>query len=98
MTRNPYQVLKKPVVTEKSMDAKEIARTLCFLVNPHATKPEIRDAVQKIFKVKVDSVRTAIFHGKTRRRGRLVGHRPDWKKAFVKLKAGEKMPEYVDNA
>jgi large subunit ribosomal protein L23 len=65
-------------------------------VEAHATKPEIRDAVQKIFKVKVDSVRTALFHGKTRRRGRTVGQRPDWKKAFVKLKAGEKMPEYAE--
>jgi large subunit ribosomal protein L23 len=97
MTKNPYQVLKKPVITEKSMDAKESARTLCFQVERHATKPEIRDAVQKIFKVKVDTVRTALFHGKTRRRGRLVGHRPDWKKAFVKLKAGEKLPEYAEN-
>jgi len=97
MTKSPYQVLKKPVITEKSMDARESSRTLCFQVAPHATKPEIRDAVQRIFKVKVDSVRTAVFHGKTRRRGRLVGHRPDWKKAFVKLKAGEKMPEYAEN-
>jgi large subunit ribosomal protein L23 len=98
MTKSPYQILKKPVITEKSMDARESSRTLCFQVDPHATKPEIRDAVQRIFKVKVDSVRTAVFHGKTRRRGRLVGHRPDWKKAFVKLKAGEKMPEYAENA
>ena len=97
MTRNPYQVLKKPVITEKSLTAKESTRTLCFQVEAHATKPEIREAVQKIFKVKVDSVRTALFHGKTRRRGRTVGRRPDWKKAFVKLKAGEKMPEYAES-
>lgn len=97
MKRSPYQVLKKPVITEKSLGAKESARTLCFQVEAHATKPEIRDAVQKIFKVKVESVRTALFHGKTRRRGRTMGHRPDWKKAFVKLKPGEKIPEYAES-
>lgn len=96
MTKNAYQVLIKPVITEKSLGAKESARTLCFQVVARATKPQIREAVQKIFKVKVDSVRTALFHGKTRRRGRTVGQRPDWKKAFVKLKAGEKMPEYAE--
>jgi len=97
MTKNPYQILKKPVITEKSVDAKERARTLCFQVDRHATKVEIREAVQTVFKVKVDSVRTAIYHGKTRRRGRTFGYQPDWKKAFVKLKAGEKIPEYGDN-
>jgi large subunit ribosomal protein L23 len=97
MTKNPYQILKKPVVTEKSVDAKERARTLCFRVDQRATKVEIREAVQKVFKVKVDSVRTAIYQGKARRRGRTVGAQPDWKKAFVKLKAGEKVPEYADN-
>ena len=96
MTKNPYQVLIKPVITEKSLGAKESARTLCFQVVARATKPQIRDAVQTIFKVRVDSVRTALFHGKTRRRGRSVGKRLDWKKAFVKLKAGEKMPEYAE--
>jgi large subunit ribosomal protein L23 len=97
MIKNPYQILKKPVITEKSVDAKERARTLCFQVDPHATKVEIREAVQTVFKVKVDSVRTTIYHGKTRRRGRTSGRQPDWKKAFVKLKAGEKMPEYAEN-
>jgi large subunit ribosomal protein L23 len=97
MIKNPYEILKKPVITEKSVEAKERARTLCFRVDPRATKVEIREAVQTVFKVKVDSVRTAIYHGKTRRRGRTSGSRPDWKKAFVKLKAGEKMPEYAEN-
>jgi large subunit ribosomal protein L23 len=97
MIKNPYQILKRPVITEKSVDAKERNRTLCFQVDPHATKVEIREAVQTVFKVKVDSVRTAVFHGKTRRRGRTSGTRPDWKKAYVKLKAGEKIPEYAEN-
>jgi large subunit ribosomal protein L23 len=96
MNKSPYQILKKPVITEKSVDARERARTLCFQVDPHATKMEIREAVQSLFKVKVDSVRTAIFHGKTRRRGRAVGRRPDWKKAFVKLQPGEKIPEVME--
>ncbi len=98
MTKSPYQVLEKPVITEKGLDVKERARTLCFRVNSHATKSEIKAAVQTIFKVKVESVHTAVFKGKLRRRGRSFGFRPDWKKAYVKLKAGEKIPEYVETA
>ena len=98
MTKNPYQILRKPIITEKGLDVKERARTLCFRVDPHATKSEVKRAVQEVFKVKVSSVHTAVFHGKMRRRGRTSGSRPDWKKAYVKLKAGEKVPEYVENA
>ena len=76
---------------------KETQRTLVFEVASKATKTEVKEAVQTIFKVKVDSVRTANFPGKERRRGRFAGYRPDWKKAYVRLKAGEKMPEYVQN-
>ena len=94
MTKSPYQILQKPVITEKAMDAKEHARTLCFRVHHHATKSEIKAAVQQVFKVKVVSVHTAVYHGKMRRRGRTFGFRSDWKKAFVKLRKGEKMPEY----
>ncbi|MGH9417986.1 MAG: 50S ribosomal protein L23 [Terriglobales bacterium] len=92
-----YEVIKRAMITEKGMAVKENLRTLVFEVHPHASKVEIREAVQAIFKVKVESVRTAITHGKERRRGRLVGRRPDWKKAYVKLQAGEKMPEYAEN-
>jgi large subunit ribosomal protein L23 len=53
--------------------------------------------VQSIFKVKVLSVRTAVYPGKERRRGKFAGYRPDWKKAYVRLRAGEKMPEYAQN-
>ena len=63
MTKSPYQILQKPIITEKALDAKERARTLCFQVNPHATKTEIKQAVQTLFKVKVESVRTALFPG-----------------------------------
>ena len=90
--------MQKPIVTEKSVAVKESNRTLCFQVDPLATKTEIKEAVQIVFKVKVESVHTSTYAGKMRRRGRTVGHRPDWKKAYVKLRAGEKVPEYTDNA
>lgn len=95
--KNPYQIIRRPIITEKGLTKKENEHTLCFEVDWHANKVEIKDAVQKIFKVKVDSVRTANFAGKERRRGRYSGHQPDWKKAYVKLKEGEKMPEYAEN-
>lgn len=92
-----YQILRKPVITEKGLGVKETEGTLVFEVSAKASKTEIKKAVQSVFKVKVDSVRTAIFTGKERRRGKFTGYRPDWKKAYVKLKAGEKMPEYAEN-
>jgi large subunit ribosomal protein L23 len=98
MTKNPYQILQKPILTEKSLDVKERNRMLCFRVDPHASKTEIREAVQAVFKVKVESVHTSLFPGKMRRRGQKFGYRPEWKKAYVKLRAGQKVPEYVENA
>ncbi|MGH9557309.1 MAG: 50S ribosomal protein L23 [Terriglobales bacterium] len=95
--KSAYQIIRRPVVTEKGHLVKETQRTLVFEVAAAATKTEVKQAVQTIFKVKVDSVRTANFPGKERRRGRFAGYRADWKKAYVKLKAGEKMPEYVQN-
>lgn len=94
--RYRYDVLKLPMITEKSTHAKEYFRTLTFKVARDATKLEIKDAVQRIFKVKVESVRTANFHGKPRRQGRYSGRRPDWKKAYVTLKKGEKMVEFTE--
>jgi len=93
---NQYEVIRRPIITEKGLTAKDERRTLCFEVHPSATKTEVKEAVQKLFRVKVDSVRTANFFGKQRRRGRMVGFRSDWKKAYVKLKAGEKMIEYAE--
>jgi len=95
--KSAYQIIRRPVITEKGLNIKEAEGTLVFQVASKATKTEIKEAVQQIFKVKVDSVRTANFPGKERRRGRFVGHRPDWKKAYVRLKEGEKMPEYAQN-
>ncbi len=95
--KSPYQIIRKPIITEKGLGIKETQGTLVFDVAPKATKTEIKEAVWQIFKVKVDTVRTANFPGKERRRGRFTGYRPDWKKAYVRLKAGEKMPEYAQN-
>jgi len=95
--KSAYQTIRKPVITEKGLGVKETEGTLVFQVAAKASKTEIKQAVQTIFKVKVDSVRTANFVGKERRRGKFTGYRPDWKKAYVKLKAGEKMPEYAEN-
>ena len=95
--KSAYQIIRKPIITEKGLGVKETEATLVFQVASKATKTEIKEAVQSIFKVKVDSVRTANFVGKERRRGKFTGFRPDWKKAYVRLKAGEKMPGYAQN-
>ena len=95
---NLYEVIQRPIITEKGVAAKDERRTLCFEVHPSATKTEVKEAVQKLFKVKVEAVRTANFGGKMRRRGRTTGFQRDWKKAYVKLKAGEKMIEYAEKA
>lgn len=92
---NMYQIIRRPIVTEKGLAGKETQRTLCLEVHPDATKSSIKLAVEKIFKVKVEGVRTANYPGKERRRGRYSGYRADWKKAYVKLKEGEKMVEYA---
>ena len=94
---NLYTVIRKPMITEKGLGVKETEATLVFEVAPTATKAEVKEAVEALFKVKVAAVRTANFAGKERRRGRYAGFRPDWKKAYVRLKAGEKLPEYVSN-
>ena len=92
-----YTVIRRPLITEKGLGAKETEATLVFEVAPGATKTEVKQAVETLFKVKVQAVRTANFVGKERRRGRFSGFRSDWKKAYVRLKAGEKMPEYINN-
>lgn len=91
-----YQVIRRPIVTEKAVGKKEDERTLCFEVHRDANKIQIRSAVEKLFNVKVSDVRTSIFEGKLRRRGRYSGYRADWKKAYVRLKAGQKVPEFAE--
>jgi large subunit ribosomal protein L23 len=92
-----YTVIRRALITEKGMGVKETEGTLVFEVAEAATKTEVKQAVEALFKVKVNSVRTANFAGKERRRGKFAGYRPDWKKAYVRLKSGEKMPDYVNN-
>ena len=93
---NHYQVIRRPLITEKGMTKKEEENTICFEVHSEANKLQIRAAVEKLFKVKVDDVRTVTTAGKLRRRGRFQGYRSDWKKAYVRLKAGEKIPEFAE--
>jgi large subunit ribosomal protein L23 len=91
-----HDIIRRPIVTEKGVTKKEAEQTLCFEVAPNATKTQVKTAVQQLFKVKVDEVRTVNNVGKLRRRGKNAGYRSDWKKAYVRLKAGEKMPEYAE--
>jgi large subunit ribosomal protein L23 len=93
---NVYDVIKRPIVTEKAVNKKDEASMLCFEVAPDANKTQIKAAVQKVFGVKVADVKTMNNLGKLRRRGRFAGYRSDWKKAYVRLVAGEKMPEYTE--
>src|SRR5437763_13603458 len=95
--KSAYQIIRRPVITEKGLGIKENQNTLVFQVAPKATKTEIKEAVQSIVKVKVNSVRTANYPGKARRRGKFAGYRPDWKRGYVRVKAGERMPEYAQN-
>ena len=97
MENKVFKVIRRPIITEKGLAVKETQHTVVFEVAHNATKTEIREAVQRIFNVKVDHVRTAIYHGKFRRRGRAEGFRSDWKKAYVRLAPGEKMIEYAEN-
>jgi large subunit ribosomal protein L23 len=92
-----HNVIKRPIITEKGLTLKERDRTLCFEVEDEASKRQIQEAVERLFKVKVEAVRTMVVPGKMRRRGKYSGYRPDWKKAYVTLREGEKMIEYGEN-
>lgn len=94
--RPSYQVVIGPVVTEKTTGLQEKTRTLCFKVHPEANKIDIKRAVESLFSVKVQSVRTIQVAGKLKRRGRTQGYASDWKKAYVTLKEGEKMIQYFE--
>ena len=93
---NAHEVIKGPLVTEKSTILRDDKSTICFRVAREANKTEIRNAVEKIFGVKVESVRTVRVLGKMKRYGRFTGRRASWKKAFVKLREGEKMIEFFE--
>ena len=91
-----YEVIRRPLITEKGQDKKDNERTLVFEVAAAANKTQVKQAVEKLFKVKVDEVRTSNFEGKMRRRGRFMGYRSDWKKAYVRLKEGQKTPDFAE--
>ena len=91
-------MIRRALITEKTTIQREDGRTIVFEVAMRATKVDIRHAVERLLGSKVSSVRTVISHGKVKRQGRFVGQRPDWKKAYVSLRAGEKVPEFLEGA
>ena len=99
--RTVWDIIRSPVITEKALIAKEESQDgrqlLTFRVDKHATKPEIRSAVETIFQVKVDAVRTINYMGKKARRGRFEGRKPSWKKAYVTLEAGQPVFDYGES-
>jgi len=94
--KDPYQIILAPVITEKSTVLKDKNREICFEVASHANKIEIKEAVEYLFKVKTERVRIVKKRGKIKKVGRNQGRTKDWKKAYVKLKEGEKMIEYFE--
>jgi large subunit ribosomal protein L23 len=92
------QVIRRPLITEKTTIARESGEVVVFEVARDATKIDIRRAVETLFGTKVASVRTQLMHGKFKRQGRFEGQRPDWKKAWVRLKAGEKVPDFMEGS
>lgn len=94
--KDAREIILRPIVTEKTADAKEQSNTVCFEVARKANKIEVRRAVETLFGVKVVEVRVVNMGGKKRRFGRFMGQRPDWRKAYVRLAAGEKTTEFFD--
>jgi large subunit ribosomal protein L23 len=89
-------IIRQPLVTEKSTRARESRVVYCFRADARANKVQIAEAVSALFGVKVAEVRTSIMLGKTKRAGRYQGKRPDWKKAWVRLAPGEKEIEFFE--
>ena len=89
--RTVYEVIKRPIISEKSTALAEVAGRYAFEVAPMANKTEIKDAVQRLFNVKVSKVHTMVMHGKVKRVGRFETKRANWKKALVTLAEGQKI-------
>jgi large subunit ribosomal protein L23 len=89
MIREPRSIVRRALVTEKGTRLREGHNEFLFEVARDANKIQIKKAVEAIFSVQVNSVRTLRVHGKPKRTGRFAGHRPDWKKAVVTLKKGQ---------
>ena len=92
------EVIRRPVITEKTTIQREDGQTIVLEVAIRSTKVQIKQAVERLLGSKVASVRTAISHGKIKRQGRYAGQRPDWKKAYIRLREGEKVPEFLEGA
>ena len=91
-------VIRRPLITEKTTTLREDGRTVVFEVARDANKIEIKQAIEKLLGAKVSDVRTANAHGKMKRQGKFIGRRSDWKKAYVKLRDGEKLPDFLEGA
>ena len=92
------EVIRRPLITEKTTRQREDSQTIVLEVALRATKVEVKQAVERLLGAKVASVRTAMNPGKIKRQGQFSGRRPDWKKAYVRLRSGEKMPEFLEGA
>jgi large subunit ribosomal protein L23 len=93
---NANQIIRRPLVTEKSTIQREEKNVISFEVDGNANKIQVKNAVEELFKVKVEEVRLFNVRGKMKRMGRFVGKRRDWRKAYVRLKEGEKPPEFIE--
>lgn len=90
------EIIRRPLITEKSTVLRDDRNIIAFEVDGRANKIDVKRAVEAQFKVKVAEVRIANVHGKVRRQGRFSGKRPDWKKAYVRLREGEKPIEFFE--
>jgi large subunit ribosomal protein L23 len=94
---NSNKIIRRPLVTEKSTIMRETgANIISFEVDPSANKIQVKSAVEELFKVKVEEVRLFNVRGKVKRMGRYEGKRRDWRKAYVRLKEGEKAPDFIE--
>ncbi|HEU5161933.1 MAG TPA: 50S ribosomal protein L23 [Thermoanaerobaculia bacterium] len=91
-----HEIIRRPLVTEKSTGMKETSNVIAFEVSPDANKIQVKKAVEELFKVKVAEVRLLNVRGKIKRLGRFAGRRRDWRKAYVKLAEGQKAPEFFE--
>lgn len=89
-----HSIIRYPSVTEKNTTLRTAQNKFVFEVDPVATKPQIKKAVEKIFNVKVLSVNTIVVKGKLKRQGKSAGYRPNWKKAIVKIQAGQTIAKF----
>ncbi len=92
------EIIRRPLITEKTSIQREDGRTIVFEVATGANKVQIKRAIEQLLGAKVSGIRTSIAHGKFKRQGRFAGQRSDWKKAYVTLREGAKMPEFLEGA